>query len=96
MAAIHDTLDEQADEDDYDNPLIKRLFQVISKDKTTHEERAKMKEEYSQKLVDTDAFKKGKEEGVRETGRNLKALGTITDEQIASATGLTLEEVQAL
>jgi hypothetical protein len=92
MNAIHDTLRERADEDDYDNPLIKQLFQIISKDKTTPEERAKMKEEYSQELVERSAFNKGIEEGAR----RLRASGKFTDEEIATAMNLSVEEVQAL
>jgi len=42
----------------------------------------------------------GREEGIKkgkiETARNLKALGVLTAEEIASATGLSLEEVKAL
>ncbi|OAD21987.1 hypothetical protein THIOM_002230 [Candidatus Thiomargarita nelsonii] len=40
-------------------------------------------------------FGEGKEEGKMETARNLKALG-ISEEQIASATGLSLDQVRAL
>jgi hypothetical protein len=96
IEAINDSLDEKADEEDYDNPLIKRLFQVISKDLTTPAERARMKEEYNQKLTEMEAFEKGKKEKARETARNLKSLGSLTDEQIANAIGLTLEQVKTL
>jgi len=36
------------------------------------------------------------EERVKESARNLKKLSVLTDEQIASATGLSLETVKAL
>ena len=41
-------------------------------------------------------LKEGKEEGMKEAARNFKVLGTLTDEQIANATGLSLEMVKAL
>ncbi|MCK5522601.1 MAG: Rpn family recombination-promoting nuclease/putative transposase [Thiomargarita sp.] len=50
-----------------------------------------------------EGLKEGKEKGMKEgkekmkeAARNLKALGTLTMEQIASATGLTLKVVKAL
>lgn len=100
IEAIDDSLDEKVDEEDYDNPLIKRLFQVISKEQTTPAERARMKEEYNQQLAEMEAFKKGQKqaqtEKLREVAGNLKALGTVSDEQIARVTGLTLKEVRSL
>jgi hypothetical protein len=59
IQAIDDSLDEQADEEDYDNPLIQRLFKTISKDSTTPAERARMKEEYNQYLDSKQAFEMG-------------------------------------
>ncbi|OQY53761.1 MAG: hypothetical protein DRR08_03560 [Candidatus Parabeggiatoa sp. nov. 2] len=108
MQAIYDSLDEKVDEAKYTNPSIQTLFEVIEKDKITPEERARMKEEHNQEEAETRGFKEGeekgwkegKDEGVREekekTARNLKALGALTEEQIASITGLTLEIVKAL
>ena len=108
MEAIHDSLDEKVDENDYTNPAIQELFTVIEKDKITPEERARMKDEYNQADAEKLSFKKGeaagwkegkdegKDEGIKETVRNFKALGTLTIEQIASVTGLTLEMVKAL
>jgi len=88
IEAINDTLDGQVDENEYENPLIKQLFQVISTDKTTPEEYAQMKEEYNQKRI--------VEEKLLRTLRNLKELGKLTEIEIAQAANLTLEEVQAL
>ena len=111
MRAIYDSLDEQVDEETYTNPSIGELFQVIEKDKITPEERACMKDEYNheeaKKKAKDEGFQKGKKEGeekgrkegeekIKEAACNLKALGTLTDEQIASATGLSLEMVKAL
>jgi predicted transposase/invertase (TIGR01784 family) len=63
-----------------------------------------MKDEYNQEDAEKQSFKKGEEKGlkegeekgIKETARKFKALGTLTMEQIASATGLTLEVVKAL
>jgi len=100
MQAIDDSLDEKVDEKEYTNPSIQELFKVIEKEKITPEERARMKDEYNQDDAEKRSFKKGKKEGkkegIKETARNLKALGTLTMEQIASATGLTLKVVKAL
>jgi predicted transposase/invertase (TIGR01784 family) len=104
MLAIDDSLDEKVDEAKYTNPSIQTLFCVIEKDKITPEERARMKEEYNREEAKTQAFKKGEQKGIKigeqkgikETARNLKALGTLTEEQIANVTGLTLEIVKTL
>jgi len=95
MQAIHDSLDGKVDEADYTNPSIQALFQVIEKDKITPEERKRMKEEHNWEEAEMRKFKEGKDEGIKEgkkkmkeAARNLKALGTLTDEQIASATGI--------
>ncbi len=108
MQAIDDSLDEKVDENAYSNPSIQALFKVIEKEKITPEERARMKDEYNQEDAEKQSFKKGekkglkegkkegKDEGLKEAARNMKALGTLTMEQIANVTGLTLEEVKAL
>jgi hypothetical protein len=96
MQAIDDSLDKQVDETKYTNPAIQALFDVIEQSKVTPEERARMKEEDNQEEAETRKFNEGKDEGIKETARNLKALGTLTTEQIARVTGLTLEVVNAL
>ncbi len=112
MQAIFDSLDKQVDETKYTNPAIQALFDVIEIDKITPEERARMKEEDNQAELETQAFKEGeekgwkdgKDEGIKEgrlaekeeMARNFKALGTLTEEQIASTTGLSLEAIKAL
>jgi len=103
MQAIHDSLDGKVDETEYSNPSIQELFQVIEKDKITPEERARMKEEHNREKAETRKFnegeKKGRKEGeekMKEAARNFKALGALTDEQIANATGLSLEIVKTL
>jgi predicted transposase YdaD len=85
---------------------------VIEQDKITPEERARMKEEDNQVEAKTQAFKEGeekgwkkgkdegrkegKDDGIKETARKFKANGKLTEEEIASITGLTLEVVKAL
>jgi len=100
MQAIHDSLDGEVDEAEYINSSIQALFQVIEKDKITPEERRRMKEEYNEEKAKKDARDEGWKEGEAATqekmARNLRAIGTLTDEQIANATGLNLEMVKAL
>jgi predicted transposase/invertase (TIGR01784 family) len=96
MLAIDDSLDEEVNEADYTNPSIQELFQVIEKNKITPEERAHMKEEHNREEGEMKAFLKGGQKALRETAHNLKALGTLTEKQIASATGLSLEVVKTL
>ena len=59
-----------------------------------------MKEEHNVEEGNTQAFKEGEEKGIKKgeekTARNLKALGTLTEKQIASVTGLTVKAVKAL
>jgi hypothetical protein len=57
IRAIHETLRESVCVNDYTNPQIKRLFERISKDKTSPEDYEKMKEEYRQKKAILDATK---------------------------------------
>ncbi|EDN71555.1 hypothetical protein BGP_5871 [Beggiatoa sp. PS] len=92
MQAIDDSLDGEVDEEKYTNPSIQALFEVIEKDKITPEERARMKDEYNEEHAKKQAIREEKEK----IARNFKAFGTLTDEQIASATGLSLEIVKAL
>ncbi len=92
IRAINETLTESVYEDSYDNEIIKELFKIISKSKTTPEEHAKMKDEYNQKRFERETIHKNR----LENARNLKALGILTNEQIASAIGLNLKEVQTV
>ncbi len=108
LEAIEDSLDEEVDESHYLNPEIKRIFNLIEKDKVTPTERALMfdqhaNEEFEQGVFDKwkkigfdDGYGEGIEKGKLEAARNLKALGVLTEEQIASAIGLSLDDVRAL
>ncbi|TGN99621.1 hypothetical protein PN36_35495 [Candidatus Thiomargarita nelsonii] len=107
LEVIEDSLDEQIDESHYSIPEIQRLFKIIEKDQVTPEDRARMFDEYGVQEIKQGEFNKGKEVGFDEgfaeaekqlmkTAQNLKTLGSLTEEQIASATGLSLDEVRAL
>ncbi|RKZ74791.1 MAG: hypothetical protein DRR19_29820 [Candidatus Parabeggiatoa sp. nov. 1] len=93
IEAINDTLDEEADENEYDNPLIKQLFQIISKDKTTPEEYAHMKEEYNQRQILVNGQKKIRLEAAREC---LLLSDKLTEQEMAKITGLTVDDIRAL
>ena len=92
MQAINDSLDKEVNEEDYTNPHIHRLFEVIEKDKISPEEYASMKEEYNR----AESEKQAEEKGRIEIARNIKVLGILTEEQIASAAGLSLKQVRTL
>jgi len=61
MRAINDSLDKEVEEQDYTNPHIRHLFELIEQDKITPEERARMKDEYSQAELKKEGFDEGKE-----------------------------------
>ena len=112
LEAIQDSLDEEVDESHYSNPEIQRIFKMIEKDKITPEERARMFDQHANEEFEQDIFDKWQEaeqeaDKLRknqhklekkvkiETASNLKSLD-IPNEQIASATGLSLDEIRKL
>jgi hypothetical protein len=100
IEAINDTLDGIVSEDEYENPLIKRLFQVISTKNTTEKERAKMIDERSKQEIADRAYKAGQKEAwkkaQKKTAQALKKLGKLTDEEIVATVGLSVKEVKML
>jgi len=100
MRAIEDSLDEQVEESDYKSPFIHKVFEYIEKDQISPYDRAKMFDEYAYEKLRQDQIAEGKiigiQEGIDQTARNLLAAGLLTDDQIANATGLTLERVREL
>ncbi len=88
MLAIDDSLDEQIDESQYTRPEILKIFNLIEKDLITPKEYAAMKDEYSQQELLKEQCEK--------IAMNILKLGTVSDEQIAEATGLTLQEIEKL
>ena len=95
LRAINDTLDEQVEETDYPNPLIRRIFDLIEQDSISPEERARMFEEYNQEQVKRENFEEGKRERNVEIARALLAKGMALA-LIAEVTGLGEAELAAL
>lgn len=100
MLAIEDSLDERVEESDYTSPYIHKIFEYIEKDSISPYDRAKMFDEYAYERLRQDQIAEGKTIGIQErmqqTARNLLATDVLTEEQIANATGLTLERVREL
>lgn len=108
MLAINDSLDEEVEESCYSRPEILKIFDYIEKDHITPEERARMFDEHGQDALKQEEYEKGVQDGevkglkkgeqqkAEETARNLLSIGVLTDEQIARATGLSVERVQQL
>lgn len=53
LRAINDTMDEQVDENAYQNPLVRRIFDLIAQDAISSEERARIVEEFHGSLLST-------------------------------------------
>lgn len=90
MRAIDDTLDERVDESQYTRPEIQHLFSLIEKDVITPQEYAAMKEEYGQQQV----FQEKYEQGMKDTVLKFLNMGLLTVEQIAQATGFSVEDIK--
>jgi len=91
-------LDEKVEIKNYKRKIIKKIFDLIQKDKTTPTEYAKMKDEFSAELLKQKKFEEGKEEGKKEEkieiAKNL--LDILDNKTIAIKTGLTIMEVEEL
>jgi predicted transposase/invertase (TIGR01784 family) len=66
MRAIHDSLDEQVNEEDYTVAEILKIFDYIEKDKVSPEERAQMFDEYNEEQLKRDKFEEGRKKGIKE------------------------------
>ncbi len=95
LLAIQDTLDEKVEETDYHLPEILKIFEYIEKDSVSPAERAKMFDEHGQELLQEEKFAEGKAESKIEIASNLINMG-LAVEQIVTATGLTVKEINAL
>ena len=82
MRAIDDTLDKEVEENDYQNPLIRRIFDLIEQDSVSPEERARMFEEYNQEQVKRETYTEGKAAG--------KAAGKLEIARTLLAEGMDL------
>jgi predicted transposase/invertase (TIGR01784 family) len=96
MEAFYDTLDSEVSPENYKNPHIGEMFEIIKEDNITPDERAQMKEEYNLEEGEKTALEKGREEGLEEAARRLLLAGSMSAEQIADIIGLNLERVKAL
>jgi len=104
LEAIEDSLDEEVDESHYSKPEIRHLFNMIEKDKVTPEDRARMfdqhaEEEFKQSMFDKwrgVGYDEGYVEAQAEIAKKLKASRSLTEEQIVSLTGLSLDEIRDL
>ncbi|HAI69396.1 MAG TPA: hypothetical protein DCM38_08170 [Gammaproteobacteria bacterium] len=93
MLAIEDSLDQEVDESQYRHPAIHQLFQQIENEGISPTERAAMFDEQA----DQEYVKKKIQNNSITIAVNLLTGGSgLTKEQIAQATGLTLEEVNEL
>ena len=107
LLAIDDSLDGEVEETNYHQPEILRVFDHILTDDITPEDRALMKDEYSDELLKQEKFEQGVQQGLQqgvqqglllaqiETARRMLESGLdIAD--IASFTGLSEERITAL
>ncbi len=99
LLAIQDSLDETVDESNYHKPEIQDIFDLIEKDKTTPQEYARMKDEYSTELLINDGYEKGMEKGKKENAvenaRKMRDKG-LDQALIAEVTGLSVDELNTL
>ena len=99
LRAIDDSLDEEINENDYQHPEIKEIFNLIKKDLTSPQEYARMKDEYSEGLLRQNKYdegvKKGKQEGIKENAKKMLVAG-IELALVAKITGLSLEDLKSL
>jgi len=91
LRAIDDTLDQQVEENDYQHPQIRRVFDLIERDRISPEERATMFEEYNRQQLRDEA----RQEEKAAIARSLLAQG-IDISVIATATGLSAQAIMAL
>ena len=91
LRAIDDTLDQRVEENDYQHPQIRRVFDLIESDRILPEERAIMFEEYNRQQLRDEA----RQEEKAAIARSLLAQG-IDISVIATATGLSAQAIMAL
>ncbi len=95
LLAIQDSLDEEVDETAYHRPEIQQIFELIARDLVSPTERARMKDEYSQELLQQEKFEKVRLAEKQETARKMLAKGYDLAE-IAELTGLSVEAIATL
>jgi len=103
LVAIDDTLDQEVDENNYQDPLIQRIFALIEEDQISPDERARMFQEYNEEQSKREAFQEGEKSGESqgeqkqkiEIARALLAKGMTLD-LIGEVTGLSDAEIAQL
>ena len=100
LMAINDSLDGEINESDYQNQAIHDIFGLITKDKTTPQEYARMKDEYNNdeyirnksKKAERKGIEKGIQQAKQENAKNMLKEG-IEIELVAKITGFSIEEI---
>jgi len=103
LELIEDSLDSRLDSDVYTAPIFQKIITEIRLDRLSIDERTRLKDEAVWDKTKRNAFEeglvqgeaKGKAEGRAEVAQNMLRLG-IALNQIAQATGLSIEEIQKL
>ena len=112
LRAIADSLDEQVEESDYHNPVVLKVFDLIQRDGLTPKDRARLKDEYSveeanqarEAQIFAQGVTQGVAQGIAQGERNMQyslakkllQQGQLDLVNIATATGLTIEELNSL
>ena len=103
LLAIDDSLDGQVDETHYHKACVQKILETIRQDSLTPQERARMKDEYSEEAWLQDklgeslqqGLEQGRQEEKEEVALRLLAKG-MDVVLVAEVTNLPLERVQAL
>ncbi|HFD31646.1 MAG TPA: hypothetical protein ENJ28_02870 [Gammaproteobacteria bacterium] len=93
LSAINDSLDHQVEETDYKNKMIQRVFSTIKKNKTTPQEYARMKDEYSEEEYLRDQKKEAKMEEKIKIAKAMLKEG-IDFKLISKITGFSKQALQ--
>ena len=103
LRAINDSMDETVDETEYDNAIIRKIFDTIERDHLTPQDRAQMKDEYGYAQIGQAQFAKGKTEGIQkgiEEGKLATARAMLQEGAqvafIAKVTGLAPATIEQL
>ncbi|MFZ1569428.1 MAG: PD-(D/E)XK nuclease family transposase [Thiolinea sp.] len=98
MQAINDSLDGEVDSATYHNEKVQKVLEIIRKDTVTPEERARMKDEYSEEALLKEEREKGLRQGEQQKALDIAAqlLDLLDDATIAQKTGLSIAAVVSL
>ncbi len=98
MQAINDSLDGEVDTATYHNEKVQKVLEIIRKDTVTPEERARMKDEYSEEALLKEEREKGLRQGEQQKALDIAAqlLDLLDDATIAQKTGLSIAAVVSL